>query len=330
MKASRADKYGSACHHISSSSSRSQGLLSSLRPVSSLFLSITIESALPTGHIPRSPSPCIDTQATHIPRPPPLHIGTQGPAVPSVPVPIPMKTGQRSRILRNAEESRIGLLNATTVSTRTPPKQARQGSVNTDRYSGKKLKKRLEDLERRAASSSASPEQRPAELDRSNSQPREEFSSSSSTESVDHQEYGRRTPEIQNQYLPHHEERGMFSHQYTRQLSTSPPPFSYSTYPAPDTAAYAPYAQHAAYHTLPTTTTPDMPMYTPYLPPLSSAYPTTLPSLVHPMKGDFYAEDEISPFSMSYATMAGIDIPAPHYQDSDAQVKLPTKHYYAH
>lgn len=183
----------------------------------------------------------------------------------------------------------------------------------------KKLKKRLEDLERRAASSSASPEQRPAELDRSSSQPREEFSSSSSTESVDHQEYGRRTPEIQNQYLPHHEERGMFSHQYTRQLSTSPPPFSYSTYPAPDTAAYAPYAQHAAYHTLPTTTTPDMPMYTPYLPPLSSAYPTTLPSLVHPMKGDFYAEDEISPFSMSYATMAGIDIPAPHYQDSDAQ-----------
>jgi len=48
------------------------------------------------------------------------------------------------------------------------------------------------------------------------------------------------------------------------------------------------------------------------------------------MKGEFYAEDEISPFSMSYATMAGIDIPAPHYQDSDAQVKLPTKHYYAH
>jgi hypothetical protein len=211
-----------------------------------------------------------------------------------------------------------------------PSPETGKGSVNTDRYSGKKLKKRLEDLERRAASSSASPEQRPAELDRSNSQPREEFSSSSSTESVDHQEYGRRTPEIQNQYLPHHEERGMFSHQYTRQLSTSPPPFSYSTYPAPDAAAYAPYAQHAAYHTLPTTTTPDMPMYTPYLPPLSSAYPTTLPSLVHPMKGDFYAEDEISPFSMSYATMAGIDIPAPHYQDSDAQVKLPTKHYYAH
>ncbi|OCK83269.1 hypothetical protein K432DRAFT_379659 [Lepidopterella palustris CBS 459.81] len=196
----------------------------------------------------------------------------------------------------------------------------------------KKLKKRLEDLERRAASSSASPEQRPAELDRSNSQPREEYPSpNSATDSGDHHDYGRRTPELQNQYLPHHEERAMFSHQYTRQLSTSPPPFSYSTYPPPDAAAYAPYAQHAAFHTLPTTTTADLPIYSPYLPPLSSAYPTTLPSLVHPMKGDFYGEDEISPFSMSYATMAGIEIPATHsYQDSDVHVKLPSKHYYAH
>ncbi|KAF2813216.1 uncharacterized protein BDZ99DRAFT_460500 [Mytilinidion resinicola] len=192
----------------------------------------------------------------------------------------------------------------------------------------KKLKKRLEDLERRAASSSASPEQQPAELDRSHSQPREEFHSPSSSDSVDHQEYGRRTPEMQNQYLPHHEERGMFSHQYTRQLSTSPPPFSYSTYPAPDAVSYAPYAP--AYSGLPATTAPEMPMYSPYLPPLSSAYPTTLPSLVHPMKGDFYGEDDISPFSMSYATMAGIEIPAPHSYVSDAHVRLPSKPYYAH
>lgn len=74
-------------------------------------------------------------------------------------------------------------------------------------------------------------------------------------------------------------------------------------------------------------------MYTPYLPPLSSAYPNTLPSLVHPVKGEYYGEDEISPFSMSYATMAGIEIPAPHsyHQDSDAHVKLPSrKAHYAH
>ena len=126
----------------------------------------------------------------------------------------------------------------------------------------------------------------------------------------------------------------MFSHQYTRQLSTSPPPFSYSTYPAPDTAAYTvPYAAtHAPYHSIPTTMTPEMPYSTPYLPPLSAAYPTTLPSLAPTMKSEYYPDEEISPFGVGYAQIAGIDIPPPHaYADSDAHVKLPPrKHYYAH
>jgi hypothetical protein len=125
----------------------------------------------------------------------------------------------------------------------------------------------------------------------------------------------------------------MFSHQYTRQLSTSPPPFSYSTYPAPDQAAYVPYASAPApYHSVPATTSQEVPMYSPYsLPPISAAYPNTLPSLVH-VKSEYYPEEEISPFSMSYATMAGIEIPAPHgYPESDAHVKLPPrKANYAH
>ncbi|KAF2196750.1 hypothetical protein GQ43DRAFT_435742 [Delitschia confertaspora ATCC 74209] len=195
----------------------------------------------------------------------------------------------------------------------------------------KKLKKRLEDLERRAASSSASPEQRPAELHRSTTtSPRQEYPSpASTTDSSDNHDYSRRTPEVQ--YGSHHEERGMFSHQYTRQLSTSPPPFSYSAYPAPDAAAYHPYAStHAPYHSVPAPTTPEMSAYSPYLPPLSSPYPTTLPSIVHHPTKEYYPEDEISPFSMSYATMAGIDIPAPHsYQDSDAHVKLPLRKAYS-
>ncbi|KAF2739829.1 hypothetical protein EJ04DRAFT_508292 [Polyplosphaeria fusca] len=194
----------------------------------------------------------------------------------------------------------------------------------------KKLKKRLEDLERRAASSSASPEQKPAQLQQpSNRSPRQEFPSPASSDS----EFGRRTPEMQSYHIPPPEERGMFSHQYTRQLSTSPPPFSYSTYPAPDTAAYAvPYAASTApYHSIASTATPDMPIYTPYLPPLSSAYPTTLPSLVHPMKSEYYAED-ISPFGVGYSAMAGLeDIPHHAYPESNAHVKLPPrKPYYAH
>jgi len=193
----------------------------------------------------------------------------------------------------------------------------------------KKLKKRLEDLERRAASNSASPEQRPAELDRSSPQSRDDVPSlDSAGESVEHRDP--RTPEFpSSHYLPQHEDRSMFSHQYTRQLSTSPPPpFSYSTYPEPSTVTYAPYGSHSSsYHTI-SSTTPELPAYPTYLPPLSSTYSNTLPSLVHSAKHVYYGEEEISPFSMSYASMAGIDIPPPRaYQESNAEVIRPN--YYS-
>ena len=181
---------------------------------------------------------------------------------------------------------------------------------------GKKLKKRLEDLERRAASNSASPEQRPAELERSKSQPGEERRSITSPETkksgVDQ---SRRTPSAsqvshqQQQYYSAHDDRGMFSHQYTRQLSTSPPPFSYSGYPS-ETVTYAPYS-HSTYGTI-SSAPSDLPIFTPYLPPLthSNTFPATLPSVMYPTtKQEYYPEDEMSPFTMSYASMAGIDIP---------------------
>ncbi|KAF2842460.1 hypothetical protein M501DRAFT_1013801 [Patellaria atrata CBS 101060] len=173
----------------------------------------------------------------------------------------------------------------------------------------KKLKKRLEDLERRAASNSASPEQRPAELDHS-----PHGSPDAAHSIVEHADQSRRTPEgHHSHYISGHDERGMFSHQYTRQLSTSPPPFSYSTYPSTETPAYAPYQQHASYYA----STPEVPVMTSYLPPLSSPYHGSLPSMA-PIKHEYYGEEEVSPFSMSYASMAGIDIPAANaYQDSN-------------
>ncbi|KAJ4408741.1 hypothetical protein N0V91_002997 [Didymella pomorum] len=184
----------------------------------------------------------------------------------------------------------------------------------------KKLKKRLEDLERRAASSSASPEQKPAELQPPQTSPRQEFPSPASSDSS---------------YTTPPEDR-MFSHQYTRQLSTSPPPFSVaqysSTYPAPDAVAYSmPYTTNSPYHTIPTTLTPEMPSYA-YLPPLSSAaYSTTLPSLMPSMKSEYYAEEDLSPFGVGYAAIGGIEIPPPHaYADHNAHVRLPTRQpYYA-
>jgi hypothetical protein len=124
----------------------------------------------------------------------------------------------------------------------------------------------------------------------------------------------------------------MFSHQYTRQLSTSPPPFSvaYSTYPAPDAVTYTmPYTTNSPYHSIPTTMTPEMPSYHYLPPPLSSTYPTTLPSLVPSLKSEYYAEEDLSPFGVGYAAIGGIDIPPPHaYADSTAHVRLPTRQPY--
>lgn len=202
----------------------------------------------------------------------------------------------------------------------------------------KKLKKRLEDLvsscattprtarnsiliglqERRAASSSASPEQKPAELQPPQRSPRQEFPSPSSSES--------------SYTTPPAEDR-MFSHQYTRQLSTSPPPpfsvASYSSaYPAPDAVAYSMPYSTSPYHTIPTTLTPEMPSYTYLPPPHSSSYSTGLPSLVPSMKNEYYADEDTCPFGVGYAAICGNDILPPHsYADS---VRIPTRQpYYA-
>lgn len=145
---------------------------------------------------------------------------------------------------------------------------------------------------------------------------------------ADQGDYSRRSPDMQQHFLQPHDDRTMFSYQNTRQISTSPPPFTaYSTYPAPDAVSYA-YSQ-TPYHAMPATTAEMQMPYTPYLPPISSTvYPGTLPSIV-PAKQEFYGEDEISPFSMNYASLTGIDIPVTHptYQDSNAQVIHPLRQF---
>jgi hypothetical protein len=195
----------------------------------------------------------------------------------------------------------------------------------------KKLKKRLEDLERRAASSSASPEPKPAQLAASQRSPRQAYPPSPASSESDF----RRTPEAPSHYV--HEESGMFARQYTdRQLSTSPPPFSYSNYPAPESASYpVPYTTTAPYHhTVATTISPEMTSYAAYLPPISAAaYPITLPSLAQPVKSEYYPEDDIAanPFASGYQLMGGMEIPPPHhYSESEAEVKPPPRKPYTY
>ena len=63
----------------------------------------------------------------------------------------------------------------------------------------------------------------------------------------------------------------------------------------------------------------DLPLYHQYLPPIQQAYSGMV---TPPVKQEFYGDDEINPFSMSYASIAGVDVgtTAQSYQDVAAYV----------
>ncbi|KAK4902040.1 hypothetical protein LTS10_011924 [Elasticomyces elasticus] len=173
----------------------------------------------------------------------------------------------------------------------------------------KKLKKRLEDLERRAGSSSASPEQRHEELVRSESVTSDQsthsaHSTSPRQRSNSNQAARARTPEVLNQhYVLPSSDQSMFSQSYTRELSTSPPPFSYASLPGAG-ANYG-YTQATTYCALPTTGV-DMPLYHGYMPPTEQVYGMPTPSVKQEQA--FYFDDDQSPFAASYAAISGVDV----------------------
>lgn len=68
-------------------------------------------------------------------------------------------------------------------------------------------------------------------------------------------------------------------------------------------------------------------MYPQYLPSLSSAYHSHLPGMAYPVKQELFAEEEINPFNMSYASITGLDMSAAQsYTDSNPQVMRPHPH----
>jgi hypothetical protein len=193
---------------------------------------------------------------------------------------------------------------------------------------GKKLKKRLEDLEKRAASNSASPEQKPVELDRPN--PQKKNSHSSEHGEAQTFSYDSQTSQAASMQFMPFDDRNMFSQQYTRQLSTSPPPFVYSGYPS-DAMSYPPYTADMSYPPLSSST--DMPIFPQELPPLSSSIPTTLstmPAMDYPAKQDPFFAGDMGPFSFSYGSMPTIDISAAQtYSESNPHVGTPISYTYA-
>ncbi|KAJ5281390.1 hypothetical protein N7478_006762 [Penicillium angulare] len=191
----------------------------------------------------------------------------------------------------------------------------------------KKLKRRLEDLERRAASS-ASPEQSHAEVVQQPKATNKGRSKHRASKSVD-----------SKQQLPHHhqqvdragsyefyngEERSMFAQQCTRQLTASPPP-AFSPYPQmPAYEAYRQtYNQVPVYQTIPTGYgNMSFPEYNDAIPSVVPMVPTA--AMGAPRKA--YDEDIMSPFSMSYASMAGIDL-CPQPTHAEPSLSMPSLSY---
>ena len=195
---------------------------------------------------------------------------------------------------------------------------------------GKKLKRRLEDLERRAGSSSASPEQQHAEIF-----PSQNPRGSDPTKKRRASKPGVNPPRASRSpvapptpsFSVREDQSSMFSRQYTRQLSASPPPaFTYSQFPVTEPPPIqAPYPQHAPFHTLPAPY-PDFQSQPLYLPPLPMTRPNGNSYDGAPVKpeSNFNDDEMISHFNMSYSSISGIEVPTTQsYADSNAYVNNP-------
>ncbi|MCJ1261991.1 hypothetical protein MMC22_001860 [Lobaria immixta] len=193
----------------------------------------------------------------------------------------------------------------------------------------KKIKRRLEDLERRAGSSSASPEQSHAELVPT-PQPRrknEDGLRRKKSRNENARQNRHASPERPSVPYPAAKEdrSNLLAGQYSRETSGSPPPSLNYSYPLPEPVIHTPYPQHAPFHTLPAPF-PDFPGQPLYLPPL----PVTLPSMSSYELGSvkseclFDEEDMLNQYNMGYSPLTSMDIPTTQsYQDSNAHVNHP-------
>jgi hypothetical protein len=168
-------------------------------------------------------------------------------------------------------------------------------------YKGKKLKKRLEDLERRAASSSASPspEVKYVDLDLTNLSSFKgpsHMSHVQESNGVGSRGYTSNGYEYPYSQVP--DDKRMFSYQHTRQLSTSPPPFSYQAYPSIEQGQFAPSMSSYMTYSVPVSSSC-------MVPPSTMTYQSSMPAVIKP---EVYEEDDMNPFSLSYASMAGVDV----------------------
>ncbi|KAJ9151224.1 Transcription factor bZIP [Pleurostoma richardsiae] len=195
----------------------------------------------------------------------------------------------------------------------------------------KKLKRRLEDLERRAGTSDGAS---------SSSSEKQATSSSKSTKKSPaapkapkpqpqtHQMVAPTKPMAQGQFTPpmHHDDELLFPPTYDdRERSHTPPFLAYSAYPPPDDMLLAPYGGTQPYRPLTTEAYPEW---------VATTVPVTLPSMTHfsdavKREGTFPGEESMSPYSMNYGYLPGIDMNGPSPYDSNPHTP-PLSHSFDH
>lgn len=192
----------------------------------------------------------------------------------------------------------------------------------------KKLKRRLEDLERRAGTSDgASSSSEKAQTTKSNK--KSPAAPKVQKQQQQPQQVAAPPKQMQqNQFTPpmHHDDELLFSQTYDeRERSHTPPLFGYSAYPPPDDMLLAPYGNAQPYRPMTTEA------YSDYL---ATTVPVTLPSMTHfsdaiKRESTFVGDESMSPYSMNYGYLPGIDMNAPTPYDSNPHTP-PLSHSFDH
>lgn len=203
----------------------------------------------------------------------------------------------------------------------------------------KKLKRRLEDLERRAGSEEGDAEKQPSPVSQPAASPNKvaKRQSISKAHKMHQAPAPARLPTppktivSQGQFTPpmeSHDELSFvqptYHHHDERERSNTPPVLSYTTYPAPDELLINPYGSAHAYPTM--TTAEVYPNY------LSAAMPASLPPLGHysePIKREMYPDNVISPY-IGYGFMSTHDMGMPTPYDPSNPLTPPLTHSYDH
>ncbi|KIW10413.1 hypothetical protein PV08_11376 [Exophiala spinifera] len=171
----------------------------------------------------------------------------------------------------------------------------------------KKLKRRLEDLERRAGSSSASPEQSHSEL-ATTSPPKDSKQSQTMARQTSRSSTSHETQRASPEIVALDDNSALFDTPASRHLSvSSPPAFTFSSYPP--TTAYLQYEQQQPLYD----TSSNYYSNYQYSLDVSSNLPPTLPAMLpssYSKQEQLFEDDFLSPFSMNYASLAGLEMPS--------------------